>query len=476
MKKYLFLLIIPILFFIPSNVFAEDGISPSQTELFWRAENLYTGETETSQYVYIPGTWSNFGTNNVGFNLITLGSFLTYQQTSGTYSAKITYYISTSSTSFNPDYLNCGAWSSDVSNAVCSIESYGLKDNLYTYVVNYRWTNSSGFIQLTFGFDGGLYLIPQDTRFMYQIDSFLFNPSESSIIIDQNQTIINQNQTIINNQTQNTQQIIDNQNQNTDKEIESQKVCSSFDFNSTSFQGTLNSYGEFVSSSSANNGVTDFIKINSGDTLRVINSNTNVSGRTCFYNDSKKLVDTCISANTLKKGDVLTVPLSASYVRFTMSKTYNLPIFEICKNGNQALNDSLEEAEETRKGIWETIKELPSKFFDMLLRLFIPEDFSFLDDFMDSLSSKLGFIAEVPLAILDFLFGLVSTGWEDFNSITFPSIEIFGVNFWNEMEIDLTEAKSIFEPYKFYTDIACVILCVNTLRRWYDSFASGGGS
>lgn len=140
----------------------------------------------------------------------------------------------------------------------------------------------------------------------------------------------------------------------------------------------------------------------------------------------------------------------------------------------QKTNDKLDKAEDTRKGIWETIKELPSKFLDMLLGLFIPDDMSFLDNFRESLENKLGFIAEVPLSILDFLFNLVSSGWDEFNSITLPSIEMFGVSFWNSQDISLQEAIDIFSPYKYVTDVICVILCVNTLRKWYESFASGG--
>lgn len=149
------------------------------------------------------------------------------------------------------------------------------------------------------------------------------------------------------------------------------------------------------------------------------------------------------------------------------------------KKTNQKIdetNEKLDEAEETRKGIWETIKELPGKLLDMLVGLFIPDDMSFLDNFRESLEDKLGFIAEVPLAILDFLFNLVSAGWDSFNSITLPSIEMFGVSFWDSQEISLQPAIDIFSPYKYITDVICVVLCVNTLRKWYENFASGGGN
>ena len=145
-------------------------------------------------------------------------------------------------------------------------------------------------------------------------------------------------------------------------------------------------------------------------------------------------------------------------------------------NQNQQTNDKLDQAEETRKGIWQTIKELPSKFLDMLKGLFIPDNFDFLDDFKNTLETKLGFIAEVPIALIDFISGLVTTNWSEFNSISFPAIEIFGVNFWGSQEVSLQEAIDIFSPYKYITDVICVVICVNTLKRWYDDFAGGGNS
>lgn len=139
-------------------------------------------------------------------------------------------------------------------------------------------------------------------------------------------------------------------------------------------------------------------------------------------------------------------------------------------------NNKLDQAEVTRKGIWESIKELPSKFLNMLKGLFIPDNFDFLDDFKNTLETKLGFIAEVPISLLDFISGLLTTNWSEFNSISFPAIEIFGVNFWGSQEVSLQEAIDIFSPYKYITDVICVVICVNTLKRWYENFAGGGNS
>lgn len=120
-------------------------------------------------------------------------------------------------------------------------------------------------------------------------------------------------------------------------------------------------------------------------------------------------------------------------------------------------------------------KTLTEAFMDMLKNVFVPKDLSFLNDFKDTLSNKLGFIAEVPLSIIDFILSLATTGWNEFNSIKLPTMSFFGVQFWNAQEISLQPAIDIFEPYKYITDVLCVILCCNTLLKWYESFANGGG-
>lgn len=152
-------------------------------------------------------------------------------------------------------------------------------------------------------------------------------------------------------------------------------------------------------------------------------------------------------------------------------------------NQNNTTNEKLEfqieqeaEAEKTRKGIWETIKNLPSAFLDMLLGLFIPDDMSFVTDFVDALESKLGFIASVPVQIIEFAINLVTASWDTFDSLSFPSISIFGYNFWNAQEVDLTEAINIFKPFKYVTDVICVVLCARTLNKWREAFTGGGSS
>ena len=150
------------------------------------------------------------------------------------------------------------------------------------------------------------------------------------------------------------------------------------------------------------------------------------------------------------------------------AKTYE-KYGEICSN-------KLDEAEETRKGIWQTIKELPSMFLDMLLGLFIPEDLSFIDNFKDVISNKLGFIASVPIQIIDFALGLADVAFDEITTISFPSFEVFGVRFWNAEDIDITILLEKLKPFKYFTDLTCVILCCRTLYDLYHNFTGGGAN
>lgn len=126
------------------------------------------------------------------------------------------------------------------------------------------------------------------------------------------------------------------------------------------------------------------------------------------------------------------------------------------------------------KGVINFPQTILTAIVDGLKALFIPSDFSFLDDFRNSIENKLGFIAEVPMAIIDFTLNLATASWDEFDSISFPSISIFGYNFWNAQEIDLSEAIRIFAPFKYITDCLCVILCARTLNRWREKFTGGG--
>lgn len=149
-------------------------------------------------------------------------------------------------------------------------------------------------------------------------------------------------------------------------------------------------------------------------------------------------------------------------------------------------NSKIDESNETGKGILGKVKEiftaiidLPKKIIDLMIEglksLFIPDNTDFITNFVDSLENKLGLIAEVPIAIIEFGLNLVNCSWESVTSIFLPSIEIFGYNFWNAQEIDISQGLAVFQPFKYITDCICVLICCRTLVRWRENF-SGGGS
>ena len=129
------------------------------------------------------------------------------------------------------------------------------------------------------------------------------------------------------------------------------------------------------------------------------------------------------------------------------------------------------------KGIFTGIVELPVKLVNLLIdalkSLFIPEDTDFITNFVESIESKLGFIAEVPVQIIEFGIDLASAGWEEVTSVSLPSISIFGYNFWSSQEIDISEGLKVFQAFRYITDCLCVIICARGLIKLWEGFTGG---
>lgn len=140
---------------------------------------------------------------------------------------------------------------------------------------------------------------------------------------------------------------------------------------------------------------------------------------------------------------------------------------------NDLISSESDDFESKNCGILCKIKKIPTLIIDGLKGLFIPENMDFVTDFVNVIENKLGFIAEVPIRIIEFILNLATATWDKFDSISFPSISIFGYNFWNAQEIDLTEAINIFEPFKYVTDVICVVICARTLNKWREQFTGG---
>lgn len=168
--------------------------------------------------------------------------------------------------------------------------------------------------------------------------------NSNSVIIGQNETIINQNNQSIEQSQQNTQDIIDNSNSNTQAIIDSNKVCEIIDKNKIEIDNKkLNSNGTMTNSSAY--GITSYIKVGQENYYY----SPFGSAYFCWYDSAKTLIS-CIQNNSQTIG-LLSPPSNAVYFRASIDTSNNKPQFKICNNGNQALNDSIEEQNKTSKGI-----------------------------------------------------------------------------------------------------------------------------
>lgn len=169
---------------------------------------------------------------------------------------------------------------------------------------------------------------------IYDISYSDTTDSSQAIINNQNQNT----QNIINNQNTNTQTIINNQNQNTQAIIDSNQSCDLIDKNQIVTTGkALNSSGIETASSVA--GITGYISISSSARLKKVALLSDASKNYCFYNVNKTLIS-CDSATT-GLNEYITIPDNASFVRFTIRTDLNIPTYQLCKNGSQAVTDTI---------------------------------------------------------------------------------------------------------------------------------------
>lgn len=163
---------------------------------------------------------------------------------------------------------------------------------------------------------------------------------------------------------------------------------------------------------------------------------------------------------------------------------------------NNHTNDKLDnissqntEAEKTRKGIWQTIKDLPgtlvNKFLDMLKSLFIPSDEffqNFINDFKDNFLEKLGFLA-YPFELIGDILGRYMNIAID-SVISIPDIH---EPFTGGLLIAATSVnlKEIFEHgaigtmygiYRSFVSVIIIFMFLNFAMRKYDEFVKNRGS
>ena len=150
---------------------------------------------------------------------------------------------------------------------------------------------------------------------------------------------------IIDNQNKNTQDIIDNQNKNTQEQIESEKVCKIYDFTKETLPVGVENYflnpqGQLYPSATTK--TSDYIEV-SKDTYYYYSSNASSSTSFCLYDNSKTLIQ-CYSYEI---GEHQIKPVQDGFIRLSWWNDWSTLTFrgKYCKNGNQALDDSINNLE-----------------------------------------------------------------------------------------------------------------------------------
>lgn len=243
-------------------------------------------------------------------------------------------FFSSTSNSFSPNGWSTISWV-----VTCKLQNT-LHNGTYRNILYFTISNgrNGDYTNLVTTLDSDFYLVSDP--FNNEGQSIINSITNQTSTITNNQ---NQNtQDIINNQDSNTQDVIDNQNANTQQEIDSQKVCKIIDLSYTEYEDkVLNDRGVIQDNTYYN--ITTMINISSSTVEKL--ENYSGSANLCFY-DEDKLIISCQSNTNTPKGNV-NLPTNAYYVRFSINNDTNKPRYKICTNGNQALNDSVNNLNDT---------------------------------------------------------------------------------------------------------------------------------
>lgn len=365
-----------ILFLIKSNVFAMQvsnyGIGASETVI----DNLNT--------TYVKNILGNPWAIHSGTNGYIIGTFA-IQKVDGTATSINVFpkqvYVNTNT---DPTSYVCEVGSAMTGNST-------FNGGTFTYKCPVKM-GTSGITALVFEFQSvqtnfnSSYRLSIGSLMSYEIvENASVNVDTSSTtnaVNNQTQSIINNqnqnNQAIINNQNSNTQDIIDNQNANSQAEIESQKVCNNYDKNSISTDNNyLGNNGHMLSSISF--GITNYLSISSSSEISFTRQNAVYY---CYYNVNKTLISCSNNYSSVS------IPSTASYVRFSIYKPENRPLVKICSSGNQAIANGQQEINNTLNN--DNVEGASS------------EASSFFDDFQSD-SHGLSGIVTAPLRLIESL-------------------------------------------------------------------------
>ena len=317
---------------------------------------LISVKAETVNYTYGKwrannnGTWTsveNFGTNQERVTLNAISArfgWSTKFQAGTTYRVVIESGFKLFDVAISdigvliPISVNCfgststSSWSAD-SSLIANCDYIGAtkvaNSNHVKYIIDITPLSTIIGLQVNINYDSNdRYMLSSVNT--YTSSNITYGESISSVIDEQTVTIVN-------NQNENTQEIINNQNENTQIIMEGQKVCNIYDKTSIKEENTAITNAQGNTANLNNYGITDYIKINQNDNLKIITQNSN-SQYSCFYNINKTLIS-CFKNNEVGNNVDITIPNNTSYIRFTIYTNTNIPNFKLCRNGNQAIMD-----------------------------------------------------------------------------------------------------------------------------------------
>lgn len=157
--------------------------------------------------------------------------------------------------------------------------------------------------------------------------------------------------------------------------------------------------------------------------------------------------------------------------------------------GKQVCSNKLDEANETSKGIWATIKDLPNQFLNMLKGLFIPDDDYFSNwytDFKEYIELKLGFLATPFTIFLDFIETYLDLSSSDdivisIPDVTVPNFEdhtiISATTFnWSELLRSKSSLNNLWQLYLDFIDVYLILNFLSLCERTYNRIFGGDTS
>lgn len=230
----------------------------------------------------------------------------------------------------------------------------------------------------------------------------------------------------------------------------------------------------------------------------------------CLYDSNKDLIS-CTAY--LNQSSINFNSGNATYFSFSIAKdsTLILSAENVCVNRIDDTNNKLDEAENTRKGIWETIKSIPSTignfftdlgnkisgFFKELLEgiiqalkdLFIPGENYFstwYNDFKDYMEQKLGFLLTPFSIFIDFIetYSNLSSSSDiviNIPDITVPNFEehkiVSATSFnWSQTLKSKTSLLNLWNLYLDFIDVFLILNFIGLCEKTYNRIFGGDTS